>query len=34
MPDGTVTTAFPGDIDYLASVEVVYETVSGWDEDI
>ena len=34
MPDGTVTTAFPGDIDDLASVEVVYETVPGWDEDI
>lgn len=34
LPDGTVTTAFPSDIDLLGEVEVVYETVPGWEEDI
>eukprot|EP00740_Mantoniella_antarctica_P003549 CAMPEP_0181360742 /NCGR_PEP_ID=MMETSP1106-20121128/6843_1 /TAXON_ID=81844 /ORGANISM="Mantoniella antarctica, Strain SL-175" /LENGTH=487 /DNA_ID=CAMNT_0023474065 /DNA_START=106 /DNA_END=1569 /DNA_ORIENTATION=+ len=34
LPDGTVTTAFPSDIDLLGEVEVVYETIPGWAEDI
>lgn len=34
LPDGTVTTAFPSDIELLEKVEMVYETLPGWDEDI
>ena len=34
LPDGTVTTDFPSDIDLLGQVEMVYEDVEGWEEDI
>jgi len=34
LPCGTHTTAFPSDIDDLAEVKVVYETLPGWSEDI
>jgi len=34
MPDGTTTTAFPSSIEELEGVEVVYETLPGWSEDI
>jgi len=34
MPDGTVTTAFPASIEDLEKVEVIYETLPGWEKDI
>ena len=34
LPDGTVTTDFPSDIDTLEKVEMVYESMPGWEEDI
>ena len=33
-PGGSLLPAFPGDADVLANVEVVYETLPGWHEDI
>ena len=32
--NGVETTFFPSDADTLASVECVYETLPGWDEDL
>lgn len=32
--DGVETTFFPSDAEKLASVECVYETLPGWDEDL
>ena len=34
LQDGTVTTAFPASIEELEKVEVVYETLPGWNSDI
>jgi adenylosuccinate synthase len=34
LPSGEVTTDFPSDTDVVGEVEVVYETMPGWDEDI
>ena len=34
LPDGTVTTDFPSDIETLEKVEMVYESMPGWEEDI
>ncbi|KAK3286168.1 hypothetical protein CYMTET_6263 [Cymbomonas tetramitiformis] len=33
-PDGNVINYFPADVDYLSSLEAVYETMPGWKEDI
>ncbi|GJP47695.1 hypothetical protein CLOM_g6868 [Closterium sp. NIES-68] len=33
-PDGSVLPAFPADLELLGQVEVEYETVPGWQEDI
>ena len=34
LPSGEITTDFPSDTDVAGEVEVVYETMPGWDEDI
>ncbi|CAI7793277.1 unnamed protein product [Closterium sp. NIES-54] len=33
-PDGSLLPAFPADLELLGQVEVEYETVPGWQEDI
>jgi adenylosuccinate synthase len=34
LPDGTTLPSFPSNLQVMENVEVVYETLPGWKEDI